>query len=84
MEASDTALRAGGHRLTPQRYLILRVIQEAQAHLSMEQIITLVQQRNPCVNQATVYRTVDLLQTLGLVRATHLSYQSASSDRIRR
>jgi Fur family ferric uptake transcriptional regulator len=72
MEASDAALREGGHRLTPQRYMILHVIQEAQEHLSIEQILKLVQERNPCVSQATVYRTLDLLQTLGLVHATHL------------
>lgn len=57
MESSDTVLREGGYKLTPQRFMILRVVQE----------------RNPYVNQSTVYRTLDLLQDLGLVRAMHLT-----------
>jgi Fe2+ or Zn2+ uptake regulation protein len=73
MEPSDAVLREGGYKLTPQRYMILRVIQEAEAHLSIEEIIQRVQERNPYVNQSTVYRTLDLLQDLGLLRATHLS-----------
>src|SRR6266699_4387858 len=73
MEQSDAVLREGGYKLTPQRYMILRVIQEAEAHLSIEEIIQRVQERNPYVNQSTVYRTLDLLQDLGLVRATHLA-----------
>lgn len=72
-EASDVVLREGGYRLTPQRYLILRVIEEAREHLSTEQVIKLAQERNPCVSQATVYRTLSLLQVLGLIHATHLS-----------
>jgi Fe2+ or Zn2+ uptake regulation protein len=73
METSDTALRQNGRRLTPQRYMILQVMQEAEAHLSIEEITQRVQERNPCVSQATVYRTLDLLQDIGVVRATHLS-----------
>ena len=73
METSDTALRQNGRRLTPQRYMILHVMQEAEAHLSIEQITQRVQERNPYVSQSTVYRTLDLLRELGVVRPTHLS-----------
>lgn len=71
MQSSDNVLRQGGYRLTPQRYMILRVIEEAQEHLNIEQIAHLVQERNPRVSLGTIYRTLQLLQELGLVRETH-------------
>ena len=38
IQASNELLRKRGYRLTPQRYMILSVIQEANEHLSVEQI----------------------------------------------
>lgn len=62
-----------GYRLTPQRYLILRVLQEAKVHLSVEQVLERVQQEYPCVNLTTIYRTLALLEQLKLVRETYFS-----------
>lgn len=72
-KASDETLRQRGYRLTPQRHLILSVIQEADEHLSIDQIVERVQARNPYVSLSTVYRTLELLRELGLVRENHLS-----------
>jgi Fe2+ or Zn2+ uptake regulation protein len=72
VRASDEVLRKRGYRLTPQRHMILSVIQEANEHLSIEQITERVQQRNPYVSLSTVYRTLELLRELGLVRESHL------------
>jgi len=52
--------------------MILSVIQEAEAHLSIDQIAERVQQRNPTVSLSTIYRTLELLKELGLVRENHL------------
>jgi Fur family ferric uptake transcriptional regulator len=68
---SDT-LRSQGHRLTPQRQMVLSVIEQASEHLSAEAICQRVQQRYPFVSLSTVYRTLDLLKSLGLVREVHL------------
>ena len=38
VEASNDLLHKRGYRLTPQRYLVLSVIQEADEHISLEQI----------------------------------------------
>lgn len=72
VQSSNDLLRKHGYRLTPQRYMILSVIQEAEEHLSIEQITERVQQRNPYVSLSTVYRTLELLRELGLVRESHL------------
>src|SRR5260370_33750749 len=53
--------------------MILSVIQEAEEHLSIEQITERVQKQNPYVNLSTIYRTLELLKELGLVRENHLS-----------
>jgi Fe2+ or Zn2+ uptake regulation protein len=72
LQASNELLRKRGYRLTPQRHMILSVIQEAHEHLSVEQITERVQQYNPHISLSTVYRTLELLQTLGLIRESHL------------
>jgi Fe2+ or Zn2+ uptake regulation protein len=72
VRSSNELLRKRGYRLTPQRHMILSVIQEANEHLSIDQIAERVQQRNPYVSLSTIYRTLELLRELGLVRENHL------------
>lgn len=72
VRSSNELLRKRGYRLTPQRFMILSVIQEAEQHLSVEQITERVQKRNPYVSLSTIYRTLELLRELGLVRENHL------------
>src|SRR5712692_1357024 len=66
VKSSNETLRKRGYRLTPQRYMILSVIQEADGHLSIDQIAERVQKRNPYVSLSTIYRTLELLKELGL------------------
>ena len=84
VKSSNEMLRKKGYRLTPQRHMILSVIQEADGHLSIDQILERVQERNPYVSLSTVYRTLELLRELGLVRENHLPgeqphYETAES-----
>jgi len=69
---SNELLRKRGYRLTPQRFMIMSVIQESKEHLSVEQIAERVQERNPYVSLSTVYRTLELLRELGVVRENRL------------
>lgn len=69
---NNEVLRKRGYRLTPQRFMIMSVIQEANGHLSVEQIAERVQARNPYVSLSTIYRTLELLRELGLVRENRL------------
>jgi Fur family transcriptional regulator, ferric uptake regulator len=63
---ADT-LRRQGHRLTPQRLMVLEVIKRSGKHLTAEEIHMAVLPEQPYVNIATVYRTLQWLQEVGLV-----------------
>ena len=75
-------LRGSGYRLTPQRQLILRAVEEL-GHATVDDVLAQVRTQASAVNASTVYRTLEVLEELGLVRHTHLSdraptYHSAS------
>jgi Fur family ferric uptake transcriptional regulator len=66
-------LHERGLRMTPQRQLVLDAVREL-GHATPEQICAAVQRVAPAVNITTVYRTLDLLEQLGLVQHTHLGH----------
>ncbi|GAA2784296.1 Fur family transcriptional regulator [Crossiella cryophila] len=66
-------LHERGLRMTPQRQLVLDAI-TALAHATPEQICAHVRRITPTVNITTVYRTLELLERLGVVRHTHLGH----------
>jgi len=69
----DAELRARGYRVTPQRQLVLEAIATLD-HATPEEIAAAVQQTARGVNISTVYRTLDLLDKVGLVTHTHLRH----------
>lgn len=73
----DTSLRQTLHRrglrMTPQRQLVIDAVRDL-GHATPEQICTAVQTAAPAVNITTVYRTLDLMERIGLVRHTHLGH----------
>ncbi|MDH4269193.1 MAG: transcriptional repressor [Dehalococcoidia bacterium] len=60
-------LREKGHRLTPQRMLVIEVLHEADKHISAEELYKQLHSRYPYANISTVYRTLELLKELNLV-----------------
>jgi Fur family ferric uptake transcriptional regulator len=74
---AGTALRRTLHerglRMTPQRQLVLDAVRDL-GHATPEQVCAQVQRVAPAVNITTVYRSLDLLERLGLVRHTHLGH----------
>jgi Fur family transcriptional regulator, ferric uptake regulator len=76
-------LRDSGHRLTPQRELVLRAV-ERLGHATPDEVLTAVRTQSQAVNISTVYRTLELLEELGLVRHAHITdraptYHSAAA-----
>ncbi|MBF4769188.1 transcriptional repressor [Nocardioides agariphilus] len=65
-------LRDSGYRLTPQRELILAAV-EKLGHATPDEVLAEVHQQSTAVNASTVYRTLEVLEGLGLVRHAHLS-----------
>ncbi len=61
------ALREQGHRLTPQRLIVLEIVKRSGQHLTAEDIHAAILPQHPYVNIATVYRTLQWLQEVGLV-----------------
>jgi Fur family ferric uptake transcriptional regulator len=66
-------LRARGYRLTPQRQLVLEAVGRI-GHATPEEIATAVRETASGVNISTVYRTLELLEEIGLVRHAHLGH----------
>ena len=60
-------LRERGHRLTPQRMAVLKVLATSQEHPSVEQIYERVKVDFPMTSLATIYKTVTLLKKMGEV-----------------
>ncbi|MBO0869333.1 MAG: transcriptional repressor [Micromonosporaceae bacterium] len=66
-------LRSRGLRLTAQRQLVLEAVYHL-GHATPEQVHAKVAQTAAGVNITTVYRTLELLEELGLVTHAHLSH----------
>lgn len=66
-------LRSRGYRLTPQRQLVLEAVAMLR-HGTPEEICAEVRRTADGVNISTVYRTLELLEELGLVTHTHLGH----------
>lgn len=60
-------LRQQGYRITPQRLEVLRVVSAHEQHLTAEEIHAAVRAQQPAVDIATIYRTLQWLQDVGLV-----------------
>lgn len=76
-------LREKGYRLTPQRELVLRAV-DRLGHATPDEVLAAVREESGAVNISTVYRTLELLEQLGLVRHAHLAdraptYHSATA-----
>lgn len=60
-------LRQQGYRLTPQRLAVIDIVAGVGEHLTAEEIFAEVQAAHPYTNIATIYRTLQWLQQVGLV-----------------
>ena len=69
----DEQLRARGYRVTPQRQLVLEAVARLE-HATPEEIGTQVQQTARGVNISTIYRTLELLEQIGMITHTHLHH----------
>jgi Fur family ferric uptake transcriptional regulator len=56
-----------GVRITGQRKILVETIQESGRHLDAAGLLELARRRDPGINRATVYRTLDLLKKLRLI-----------------
>ena len=64
-------LAANGCRLTSSRKAVMEVVQRADAALSPQTILQQAKKTHPKLGLVTVYRTLNLMAELGLVRRVH-------------
>jgi len=64
------ALRARGYAVTPQRRATYDALLDVNDYICAEHILEAIQRNHPTwhVNKTTVYRNLDLFQSLGLIR----------------
>jgi Fur family transcriptional regulator, ferric uptake regulator len=67
-----TVLRDHGHRVTRPRLAVWDTLRAAQEHLTAEEITARTHAAGHDVDVASVYRTLDLLEELGLARSSRL------------
>ncbi len=71
-------------KVTPQRLEICKIVLESQDHPSAEKIFTDIRKKHPTISLATVYKTLGLLEEIGLINElqfndTHTRYDPKTS-----
>lgn len=75
-------LRSAGYRLTPPRLAVLTVLEESDKHLNHADVLAEGRNIYPGLGRATVYRTLEILTDLGVVRPIYLGDQGVSFTRV--
>ena len=76
-EIKDRLHRAG-HKVTHQRLTIIEVVLDSDEHLTPSEIFQKVHRVDASIGEVTVYRTLNILEELGLVCSLHTGDNSAS------
>ena len=63
----EDMMRAAGHRVTPQRILILDAVSEGGGHTTLGEVYARVRRVDSSVDRSTLYRTLKLFVDLGFV-----------------
>lgn len=71
LEMLNQALKAKGYRATAARLAILQSLIACGGHVSADELAEKVRQQNPTVGRMTVYRTLDVLSQMGLIRPVY-------------
>lgn len=77
------ALRASGRRLTPQRRLILQVLEESSGHLDADALYDRVKAHDAKISLATVYRTLAVFRKIGLIEEHRLGQDHGHYEAMR-
>lgn len=61
-------LRQNGYKVTPQRLAVYEALANTKQHPSAEMLFGTLQPKYPSMSFATVYKTVEILNKLGLIQ----------------
>ena len=68
MQTIEEILREKKIKVTPQRMAVYTILKETKEHPNVEMIYQKLKPNYPAMSLATVYKTVDVLKTVGLVQ----------------
>ncbi len=71
-QATAQTLKETGHRLTPQRLMILSAIRHADGHKTATEILEEVKESYPFIDASTIYRTLNVLKEIRLISETNM------------
>jgi Fur family ferric uptake transcriptional regulator len=61
-----------GYKRTMQRAVVLEILESAGGHMTAEEVAREVEERRLALNRSTVYRTLETLAEVGVVKATRM------------
>ena len=64
-------LRNNGHKITPQRMVIIQTVLESAEMLTPSALYKKVKKADAGVGEVTIYRTLNILESLGMVCMVH-------------
>jgi len=67
-----TRLRESGYKLTHARLTVLRAIHDLGGHVTSAEVLEAVHQADESIGRASVFRTLDLLTQLSIIRPTYI------------
>ena len=77
MQSIEKTVSEKGYRLTDARREVIRALNDAHGHISADELYTLLQTNGSKVGRMTVFRTLDLLAEVGVIRPTYLGNGAA-------
>ena len=66
-------LREAGHKLTNARLTVLNVLENHDGHLTSAEVLEQVDKIDSSIGRASVFRTLDLLTSLSIIRPTYMN-----------
>lgn len=66
-------LRKAGYKLTQARLTVLEILEAEHGHITSSDILAQVNEINPSIGRASIFRTLDLFTQLGIIRPTYIS-----------
>lgn len=71
MSSALDRLKVSGYKLTKARQAVLHALEQAHGHLTSTEVLEQVADMAPNVGRASVFRTLDLLTRLNIIRPTY-------------
>lgn len=86
-DQASEAIRHAGGRMTEQRHILIILLESAEMQLDVEMIYQRARSQDSTISLATVYRTLSILESAGLIQQRYPSrdherrlYERVSSD----